>query len=138
MKIGRLAVGAHAEAGIPNRCLAMNRPDPETGDTHDPALARLLRQWSVPDTPPPGFAREVWRRIDRSSRTPASAGPAGFWGNLLAALRDPRAVAAGMALVALLGTGAGVLKGQARAEQLSDALQGLYVQSIDPFSHGAR
>ncbi|MCC7374661.1 MAG: hypothetical protein IT581_08390 [Verrucomicrobiales bacterium] len=53
-------------------------------------------------------------------------------------LRQPRTVAAWLVLVIGIGAGAGVLKGQAQAEQLSVVLQGRYVQSIDPFSDGLR
>lgn len=116
----------------------MSSHPPEQGPPTDPALSRLLRQWEVPSTPPPGFERAVWRRIDQTPRLADTRRTQGAWTQLMTLLRQPRTVAAWLVLVVGLGAGAGVLKGQAQAEKLSVALQGRYVQSIDPFSDGLR
>ena len=115
----------------------MNPQDSANKAADDAALGRLLKQWEVPEAPPPGFSREVWRRIDRATRPQPLPGPR-YWARFLNILSHPRVAVGGLALIVLVGTGAGVLKGQARAEQLTDALQGRYVQSIDPFSHRVR
>jgi hypothetical protein len=116
----------------------MSTHQPEQGPPQDAALSRLLRHWEVPSALPPAFARKVWRRLERTAQPTAHPVRPGPWTKFMILLRQPRTVAACLAVVVGIGAGAGVLKGQAQAEHLSDALQGRYVQSIDPFSHGVR
>ena len=113
----------------------MNKQAPTPGDGRDPELSRLLRSWSEPAALPPRFGEEVWRRIDRERLNRASAG-GGWMETLKRWLSRPLLAGAYLALVILAGAGAGAVKGQSRAEALTGALEGRYVQSIDPF-HGS-
>lgn len=102
----------------------------------DARLRRVLRSWEVDDTAPPGFGAAVWRRLE-SARRPATPGLGEFLAGWLAGcLRRPRFALTYMALLFLLGAGAGAFRGQIRSASTADGLQGQYVQSIDPFFAG--
>ncbi len=109
-------------------------------NTEDSRLGRLLRTWRVEAEVPPRFAEGVWRRIEREEGR-ADPAPAGWWrwlSGLAEAAVRPSFVAGYLALVLLLGAGAGFVSGHARSRGAEGDLKGRYVQSVDPFFASAR
>lgn len=99
-------------------------------------LSSLLQSWQVETSLPPRFAEDVWRRIER--RQQPGGNPLTTVGSWLTRLfREPRFALAYLALLVLVGSGAGLLQGRATSRQLASGLQGQYVRSIDPYAERA-
>jgi hypothetical protein len=99
----------------------MNEDKRELGDE---GLSRLLKASRPVAELPPGFQDSVWRRIENGER----AVP-GTWERLAGWFLRPRLAAAGLALVVLLASGAGALRGIHSGEREA---RDRYVASVDP------
>lgn len=102
----------------------MNAPSDQ-----DP-LRGVLKQWSAQNEVPPGFQREVWRRIEARQRTSLR----GWLGALIerwSAVPAP-AFAAALVALTLASVWAGSLSVRARTDQTNAAMANAYYASIDP------
>lgn len=113
---------------------------PATPPQGDPALSALLQSWTCEAEAPASLREGVWLRLDTRGLRPGAepgvwasvAHGIGLW--LENQLRRPWLVTAGVALLLLVGFGAGAARGKASSLALTASLQGRYIQSIDPFS----
>ena len=115
--------------------------NPASANEEAVRLNRLLRTWQVNTSLPPDFEASVWRRIESSERRSAhveaeSASWPTIWTWIERWLARPRVAVAYLAVLCLLGAGAGSIRGQAESAAAADGLQGQYVRSIDPFFPG--
>jgi len=107
------------------------KPNPAP-DNEEP-LRDVLRQWVV-DTPlPPRFQEQVWRRITLAEASPAPS----LWTRLLnlaeVTLPIPRFAYSYVAILLLLGVGAGSWAAQRHTARLDASLGSRYIQSVDPY-----
>lgn len=96
------------------------------------SLHGVLQQWKVTDSLPPRFADRVWQRIEREE----SAKPAGAWAfflSLMEELRRPAMASTYVALLLLLGVGAGYWHARMDNERASQELGARYVHLMDPY-----
>lgn len=102
---------------------------------HDP-LRGVLKQWTGQNEVPPGFQREVWRRIEARQRTSLQ----GWLEALIERWSAVPAPALAAALVALTLTSvlAGNLSVRARADETKAAMANAYYASIDPVARTAQ
>lgn len=102
-------------------------------DPKERQLGNLLREWKVRTEAPPGFKREVWRRIDRA-RLPNRVS---WWEELRLlidrAFASPLLAGAYLTLLLATGLGTGYLQARQTNTQFRDSLQTRYVQSVDPY-----
>lgn len=92
--------------------------------TGDDKLGVLLRAARPMANLPPGFERRVWQRIEKGE---VRSGGLLEW--LAGWLITPRIATAGLALVILVGAGAGVARGIRAGEQEA---RDRYIASVDP------
>lgn len=117
----------------------MKTDEPKDG-VDDPELSALLGAWQTDAALPPRFNEQVWHRIARteaSSEQPATfAARVAQW---VAAIL-PRRVPALAYVAVLLVIGAGAGWGQARLEsaRVNSDLGERYVKSIDPYQPARR
>jgi hypothetical protein len=103
----------------------------DQNDLDDP-LHRVLRQWQVTGSLPPRFQERVWQRIERGERHKSS--PAWvFLYRILEDLRRPALATSYIALLLLLGVGAGYWHARIDNERASHELGTRYVQMMDPY-----
>lgn len=99
---------------------------------NDPWRERL-GEWKIPQTLPPRFKEQVWRRIEQ--REPAAR--TGAWESWLRWLENIFArKAVALAYVTVLvaaGLTAGYARGQTQEQRGNAQLAARYVQSIDPY-----
>lgn len=96
-------------------------------------LGKLLREWRVDAALPPRFQERIWERIAKAKTRPAPG-----WRTLArqwleTKLPRPAFVTAYMAILLLLGVGAGYHQGQTKAAHAKSELQARYVQMVDPY-----
>lgn len=96
----------------------------------DAKLRGLLRETRAAPELPPGFERNVWRRIERTEPLP----PQRPWLEVIAAwFLRPRLALGGLAAVMILGA---VLGTFSHAASAMDSARARYVTSVDPFQKG--
>ena len=101
----------------------------ETNPSEDAKLRALLHEARATPGLPPGFERNVWRRIER-----AEAQPQRPWLDVAAAwFLRPRLAVGGLAAVMILGAALGTFSSAASAR---DSARVRYVTSVDPFQKG--
>ncbi len=101
----------------------------EINPSEDAKLRALLRETRAMPGLPPGFERNVWRRIER-----AEARPQRPWLEVAAAwFLRPRLAVGGLAVVMILGVALGTFSNAASAR---DSARVRYVTSVDPFQKG--
>lgn len=108
----------------------MNK-NPNSGE--DPALRKVLREWTVDAPLPPRFHEGVWQRLARADRRAAPAGWTGLWRLIEVALPRPKFAFAYLSAVLALGVAAGSWAAQAKTSRLDSELSLRYVQLIDPY-----
>lgn len=89
-----------------------------------------LRQWKVSATLPRQFKSEVWRKIAVANR-PGAWQILAEW--LDAKLLRPAPALAYVAVLLMIGMGAGAWRGEHAASQQQKTLLTQYVQSVDPY-----
>lgn len=98
----------------------------ETNPSEDVKLRALLRESRATPGLPPGFERNVWRRIERAEPQPQRA-----WLAAVAAwFLRPRLAVGGLAAVMIFGAVLGTFSNAASAK---DSARVRYVTSVDPF-----
>lgn len=101
----------------------------------DAALHALLQEWQPQGSLPPRFRESVWRRIARAEANPAR--PARLMRLLVAwiASRLPHPVSASayVAVLLLVGAGAGFSEARQEAARVNDLLGARYAQAVDPY-----
>ncbi len=101
----------------------------EINPSEDAKLRGLFRELRATPELPPGFERNVWRRIERAEPQPQRA-----WLEMVAAwFLRPRLAVGGLAAVMILGVALGTLSNAASAK---DSARIRYVTSVDPFQKG--
>ncbi|HXT39243.1 MAG TPA: hypothetical protein VN887_04380 [Candidatus Angelobacter sp.] len=105
----------------------------EYSNENDARLGRLLNEWKPDAVLPPRFQEGVWRRIaqgDDSTRD-------WRWTDLLqpieACFRRPALAVAYVAVLLMVGIGAGLLQAREKASQIDHGLQARYLQAVDPY-----
>jgi len=97
----------------------------------DPALSRLMQDWTADAALPPRFQEHVWQRIEHAQ------GDVPLW----RFIRDwlarqfvrPVAVAGYLGAVVLFGAAAGWIQGQVESHRIAVALQESYAHAVDPY-----
>jgi hypothetical protein len=98
----------------------------KTNPSEDAKLSALLRETRATPELPPGFERNVWRRIERAEPQPQRA-----WLEVAAAwFLRPRLAVGGLAVVMILGVALGTFSNATGAK---DSARVRYVTSVDPF-----
>ena len=101
----------------------------EINPSEDAKLRGLLREARATPELPPGFERNVWRRIERAEAPQQRA-----WLEIVAAwFLRPRLAVSGLAAVMILGAALGTFSNAASAR---DSARVRYVTSVDPFQKG--
>lgn len=105
----------------------------EHENASDIPLRRVLHQWQVKDPLPPGFGDRVWQRIER-----AETGKRGNkWGSyleqFLVGLRRPAVAGGYIAVLVLIGLGAGHWQSTVDNANTLRELGVRYVQMMDPY-----
>lgn len=105
-------------------------------DPNDEALSKVLREWSVRASLPPGFNNRVWRRLAHAEAAPPSIRQIlGYWiGNLLP---RPALAASYVALLVSIGASAGWVRGLEKNSEIKERLSERYVQVLDPYRAAA-
>jgi hypothetical protein len=105
---------------------------------NDEPLRKVLRQWTVDASLPFRFQEQVWHRIAQAQSQPT------LWtllGSTLSTLQRsfarPQFAFAYMAILLVLGVMAGAWTAQIKTSRLDSDMGRRYVQSLDPFLHGA-
>lgn len=100
----------------------------------DEPLSSLLREWKVSDEPAPGFADEVWRRVQRNNAPPRTASWLSRWRSWIGGLAQSHDFAWGMAAALVLVMGAGWLGTRGGETPKTGAPSpGSYLASVDPY-----
>ena len=96
-------------------------------------LDDLLKSWRVDAPLPPGFERNVWRRIDQSrdAQRPAVWETVANW--ISNGLARPALAGSYIAVLVLIGVGVGWGHAQQDSAQLKQELGQRYVQVLDPY-----
>ncbi len=104
-------------------------------DSNEP-LSDLLKTWRVDAVLPPGFERNVWRRIDvyRASPKWNIRELVAHW--IGSALPRPSLAAGYIAVLMLMGIGAGWGRAQQESARVKGELGARYVQVLDPYLPG--
>ena len=108
----------------------MNAKHPKGEDAR---LGALLHEWKTDATLTPRFQEGVWRRIAHADTPVKVPWWAELWRSLEAAFRRPALAVAYVAVLLVVGLGAGLLQAREKAAQLDHALQARYLQSVDPY-----
>ncbi len=106
--------------------MSLKRPE------NDP-LRETLQSWRVDMPLPPGFARSVWQRIDRSKpslRKTVLAAVANWIANILP---RPALAASYVAILFVFGVSAGWGHARQDSARLKAELRERYVQVLDPY-----
>ncbi|MBL9126070.1 MAG: hypothetical protein JNL97_00415 [Verrucomicrobiales bacterium] len=116
----------------------MNTPAHDDSErSRDSALSKTLRTWQIEPSLPPGFTREVHRRIAETNRGRAASGFARWLATLVetvAVLGRPAFATTYVALGIVLGAVSGSRYSQPDTSGSSRAeLHSRYVASIDPY-----
>lgn len=98
----------------------------------DERLRALLKTWTVEATPAPRFQEHVWQRIARSSR-PEPSGFEILFSWLENITRQPALAFAYLAILLVIGLGAGFVQAQKVQAQARSQFEAMYVQSVDPY-----
>ena len=98
----------------------------EINPSEDGKLGALLREARATPERPPGFERNVWRRIERAG----AATQPGWLEAAVAWFLCPRLAVSGLAAVVILGATLGTFSSAASAR---DSARVRYVTSVDPF-----
>lgn len=100
-------------------------------------LEALLKSWQVPARPAPDFEAAVWARI----RARKPEGLESFWAAVRAGLETlfarPAVAFSYLALITILGWGAGYVRAETRAAQTRAELAQRYLHLIDPYQPAA-
>jgi hypothetical protein len=105
---------------------------------YDDPLGKALRQWTVDSSLPPRFQEQVWHRIAQAQSQPTLLMLLrATLSTLQRALTRPKFAVAYMAILLALGVAAGAWTAQIKTSRLDSDMGRRYVQSLDPFLHGA-
>lgn len=107
----------------------MKTPIPE----NDRQLSGLLHEWQPQSSLPPRFQERVWKAIDRAEASKPQSSLAAFVHWIEATFRQPVLASAYVAVLLVVGLGAGYWQAQGTMEQSQSELRARYVQSVDPY-----
>jgi len=104
-------------------------------DERDDALSKVLKEWRVDNSLPPGFQQSVWRKIDQQISTPTSHA------SIIQSIRAwldgvatrPRLAASYLAALILVGVSVGWTQGHRDNTRAQNELAERYVRSLDPY-----
>jgi hypothetical protein len=109
--------------------------NPTRPSREDEQLSEVLQSWQPHPELGPGFAREVWRRIDQGRQPAPASNPWKFLAQgLFGMFAQPRFALGYLLVLLVLGSGAGWVQGHASTRAFDRSLQGRYIASIDPFA----
>jgi len=110
---------------------------PERSNEDREALGRVLRAWRVTSPLPPGFAENVWRRIEQAEPATSPASNLMLWAMvktwLASTLPRPAFAIAYVSVLLIGGLLAGYWRAHVETMSWDKALASRYVQAVDPF-----
>lgn len=98
----------------------------------------LLRQWKVKEPLPPGFGKQVWRRIDRHEAQAQQTSWSRFISWLSLRLARPSLATGYLAVLLGLGAAGGYWRAQVENSRVSEHLGARYVELMQSFADNGR
>lgn len=105
----------------------------EYSNEKDARLSRLLQEWKPDPVLPPSFQEGVWRRIGQGDTGVKIRWWTDFLQSIEAGFRRPAMAVAYVAVLLMVGIGAGLLQAREKASQIDHSLQARYLQTVDPY-----
>ncbi len=99
----------------------------------DRAFRKLLKEWRMEASPPPHFQDSVWRRIERAKAPASRSVPRMISDWFATALAHPAGAAAYIAVVLVVGGGAGWTQAYEKTARVREELGRRYVRALDPY-----
>ena len=105
----------------------------EHSSKNDARLDKLLHEWKPDALFPPRFQEGVWHRIAQGGAVVKIRWWTDFLQSIEAGFRRPALVVAYVAVLLIVGIGAGLLQAREKASQIDHSLQARYLQAVDPY-----
>jgi hypothetical protein len=105
----------------------------KNSNEEDARLSTLLNEWKPDSALPPRFQEEVWRRIAHENTAVNVPWWSKLWRSLDAAFRRPAMAVSYVAVLLMVGIGAGLWQAREKASQVDHILEARYLQSVDPY-----